>query len=266
MQRVFFNFQGNAVFAVLAFLGTVLGLLLVAALFALLIVTGRRQAARWAALAGVTGIGVYAALLLLHSARSRPQTARIGEEKSFCEVDCHLAYSVAGLRRETTLGPPGKMTPARGVFTLVTLKTRFDQETISNRRGNNPLTPNGRRVTVLDARGEEYALSDGGEAAWASVSGPSTLLTTPLRPGESYTTTLVFDLPADVREPRLLLTESAWVTRFLIGHENSFGHAKTLFLLEDGAGRGSTRHSTRMSAFPVPILPVALSRTLTTTR
>jgi len=266
MQRVFFNFQGNAVFGVLAFLGTTLALLLLAALLVFLIATGRRRPARWAALAAGGLVGVYAALLLAHSALSRPQVAEVGEEKYFCEVDCHLAYSVTGVRREKTLGPAGKEAGARGVFTIVTLKTRFDEKTISPRRGDEPLTPNGRRIVVMDAQGRVHGSSPEGAAALKAVGGAITPLTTPLRPGESYTTTLVFDLPADIQAPRLLLMEAFPVTRFLIGHENSFGHAKTVFLLEGEGLRRAAPHSTRTSAFPVPIFPVALSRTLTTTR
>lgn len=265
MQHVFFNFQGSAVFGVLAFLGTVLALLLLAALFVLLIGTGRRRPARWAALAAGGLVGAYAAVLLAQSALSRPQAAEIGEEKYFCEVDCHLAYSVTGVRREKRLGTAGKEAAARGVFTIVTVKTRFDEKTISPGRGQEPLTPNGRKIAVMDAHGSVLGASPEGTAALRSAGGGSTPLTTPLRPSESYTTTLVFDLPTGVPEPRLFLTESAWVTRFLIGHENSFGHAKTVFLLEEGTRRAAP-HSTRTSAFPVPIFPVALSRTLTTTR
>jgi hypothetical protein len=106
-------------------------------------------------------------------------------------------------------------------------------------------------------------LSKAGEG---TVTGPSTPLTTTLRPGKPYTTPLVFELPRDILSPRLLLTEDSPVTRFLIGHENSFGHEKTLFLLEESPPRGGVPHSIRTSALPVPILPVALSRTLTTTR
>jgi len=50
-------------------------------------------------------------------------------------------------------------------------------------------------------------------------------------PGESYVTRLVFDLPEKTREPKLLITESDWITRALIGHENSPLHRKTSFRL-----------------------------------
>lgn len=52
-----------------------------------------------------------------------------------------------------------------------------------------------------------------------------------LIPGESYTTDLVFDLPPDAADLRLVLASHDIETPFLIGHENSFFHGKTTFRL-----------------------------------
>jgi len=54
-------------------------------------------------------------------------------------------------------------------------------------------------------------------------------MTVPLRPSENYSTTLVFDLPVDVKNPTLLIREGEFVTHLVIGHENSFLHKKTRF-------------------------------------
>jgi len=63
-----------------------------------------------------------------------------------------------------------------------------------------------------------------------------------LKPGESYVTRLVFDVPSNATSPRLLITESDWVTRLLLGHENSFLHSKTFLALGRDTSRGrSTR-------------------------
>lgn len=53
----------------------------------------------------------------------------------------------------------------------------------------------------------------------------------PLAPGESHVARLVLDVPKDVRNPRLLVTEGGWMTRLVIGDENSPLHRKTLFRL-----------------------------------
>lgn len=56
-------------------------------------------------------------------------------------------------------------------------------------------------------------------------------LTTPLRPGDSYTTDIAFDLPAEAKPSTLLINEGEWVTHLVIGHENSLLHRKTRFQL-----------------------------------
>lgn len=154
-----------------------------------------------------------------------------GEEKHFCEVDCHLAYSVVGVRRAKTLGAGETRAEVRGEFLVVTLKTRFDETTISPTRGDGELRPNPRSLTVYDADGRAYKPSDAGSRSLAATGAAGTPIETPLRPGESYTTELVFDLPTDARDARLLVNESDLPTRFIIGHENSPLHKKTEFKL-----------------------------------
>lgn len=49
------------------------------------------------------------------------------------------------------------------------------------------------------------------------------------RASESYVTELVFDLPADIREPRLYVGSAGAEVFFLIGHEESPLHKKIWF-------------------------------------
>ena len=44
------------------------------------------------------GLAVYAALYLLASLTSHDRTLDLAQEKHICEVDCHLAYEVIGVR------------------------------------------------------------------------------------------------------------------------------------------------------------------------
>jgi hypothetical protein len=53
--------------------------------------------------------------------------------------------------------------------------------------------------------------------------------TEPLRPGESYSTDFVFEVPKDAQGLRLLITEDCSETHFVIGHENSLLHRKIYF-------------------------------------
>ena len=79
---------------VLAFLGTALLLALGGAVFlyALLFKKQRLVVPIAVALVGVAGL--YAAALLASSALSRERVLHPQEKKYFCEIDCHLAYSV----------------------------------------------------------------------------------------------------------------------------------------------------------------------------
>ncbi len=90
---------------------------------------------------------------------------------------------------------------------------------------------------MIDDAGWRYAVSPQGQAAFERVHGPAVPFTQPLRPGDSYVTTLVFDLPPTARNPRLYITTEPRFTQFLIGHENSFFHKKVLFDLEPQSRR-----------------------------
>jgi hypothetical protein len=226
------NVNLDAAVGVLAFLGTafVLGLAVLVMLHA--IATRKQARAGKVGLAALVMLGLYLTLLLSFSFMSREKVLAFGEEKHFCEIDCHLAYSVANLRKIKTLGNPPNETSAQGIFYVVTIKTRFDETTIGPHRGDSPLTPNSRVVTILDEQENSYSPSAEGQRALALLQGSGTPLTTPLRPGEFYTTDLVFDLPPNIKSPELLMNEGETVTHFIIGHENSLWHKKTKFRLE----------------------------------
>ncbi len=182
--------------------------------------------------AAIAIAGLYAGLVLAASLASKEKALDLGEQKYFCEVDCHEAYSAVNVRATKTLGNPPEQKTAEGTYYVVTVKVWFDERTISPHRGNAPLTPNPRTVTVVDESGREYGPSPDGQKALEQAQGKSIPFTHRLRPGESYTTDVVFDLPSNIRSPRLFITTADWPTRFLIGHENSPFHKKIMFQLE----------------------------------
>jgi len=227
---------------VLGFLGTGLLLLVAALVMLFLLLRGRRAAAGNVFVGAVGLVVVYVGALLLFSLASTEKVLARGAEKHFCEVDCHLAYSITDVRRTKTLGPPTHEVTTQGMFYLVTVKTRFDEQTIAPWRGVGPLTPNSRVVRVYDAQGRAYEPSPAGTRALELNEGTGMPFTTPLRPGEAYTTELVFDLPTDVREPRLLIHEGELITHFIIGHENSLLHKQTSFQLTAPAAETARAH------------------------
>jgi hypothetical protein len=191
-------------------------LLVCAAVGAGVALAARRS--RLAKLLGGAGLAVgtvYATLLAAASVFSHDRTLGPGERKYFCEMDCHLAYDVASAEALDA----GRR--------AVTVRTWFDPKTIARWRGDGPLAPGPRTLYLLDEAGRRYDPSPEATRAWESAHGGSTPLEQALRPGESYTTTLVFELPPGTSAPRLFVGDPPGIERALIGHENSPMHGKT---------------------------------------
>lgn len=208
------NMNFPAPLAVLGFLGACIGLFLAIAAVLIFWLARKPRFARYAAVTIGAGAVIYFGLLLGFSAGSHDNMLVRGQEKYFCEIDCHLAYSVIDLKTLTESGSNNY---------VVTLRTRFDETSTSpNRPKDAPLMPSPREVRLIDSDGREYDP--------VATSGAS--LMTPLKPAESYTTQLEFKVPKDASGLRLLLnTAPAWPDRLVIGDENSWGHKKTYFAL-----------------------------------
>ena len=208
------NTSFPAPLAVMGYLAASLGLF--AALAAVLIFWFARKPglARVTAFAAAVGAVIYFALLLGFAASSQETLLSRGQEKYFCEIDCHLAYSVVDVRTHDQ-GPASDY--------LITLRTRFDETTTSPARPDDaPLTPSRRELRLVDSAGRQYPV--------IALSG--TPLITPLTPASSYTTQLEFKVPQEARGLRLLIeTVPDWPDRFVIGDENSLGHKKTYLAL-----------------------------------
>ena len=203
----------------LSLLGTGFLLLVTAIVLAQSLIVRKRVRAKVVLVLMLVIAGVYLSAVLIFSFASHEKELARGEEKHFCELDCHLAYTIASVRQSQTLG---NQSSAAGAYTVVTIKTRFDETTIAPWRGNGLLYPNSRVLTLIDAHGNRYRPSSQG----------GTPLTTALRPGESYTTDVAFDLPINAKPAKLLINEGDWITHLVIGHENSPLHKKTEFRLD----------------------------------
>jgi hypothetical protein len=196
---------------VLLFLGSLLvgAALLVIYVFTRL--TKKEEVARITGRVLVGGAATYALILLTASLTSHGRVLAPGQEKHICEVDCHLAYSVAAARAE----PLGSGT----VRHIVTVRVRFDEQTIAPWRAKDAsLSPNSRYVALVDADGNAYTGSTDG-------------LRRRLVPGESYTTDIAFNVPEGAQGLRLVLRNDDPETILIIGHENSLFHRKTTFQL-----------------------------------
>lgn len=170
----------------------------------------------------------YFGLLLFSSLTSKERIMALNEPKELCGfyLDCYLHVAVAGVSRLKTIGGKGSNRSATGTFYVVSVKVFNDakQATIGL------LDP---RAIVVDQRGREFVRSEAAEQALGDRSRP---LDQMLRPGESLTKPVVFDLPDDAAEPMLQINEGyqidRWLELFLIGDENSLLHKKVKFRLD----------------------------------
>ncbi len=208
------NMNFPAPLAVVGFLAAAGGLFIATAAILVFWFARKPKLARRTAVTIGCGAVLYFGLLIGFSAASHTRTLALGQEKYFCEIDCHLAYAVLAV----TTHPDGAATDY-----AVTLQTRFDEKTTSESRPKDaPLMPSPREVRIVDSSGHEYAP--------ASIDGAS--LMTAIRPAESYTTRLEFQVPNNATGLRLLVrTIPAWPDHLVIGDENSWLHKKTYFAL-----------------------------------
>lgn len=216
------------ILSILAFLGTA-GLLALCAVAALFGGLRRLPAITKLGLAGGIGVaGLYLVVLTVAGLLSRDRTLPVGVEKYFCEIDCHLAYSVTGLRRVADVPR------ALGTVWAVMIRTRFDERTISEARPREAeLWPNPRCVVLVGQDGSQAEPLEVSAEELGRLGITSVPLTRELRPGESYITTLLFDLPASNPPAGLLVSEGIVVSRLLIGNERSPFHGHTLLALPE---------------------------------
>ncbi|HEX4439323.1 MAG TPA: hypothetical protein VH854_04580 [Thermoanaerobaculia bacterium] len=212
--------------ALLAFLGAGFALAVSGIGAAVALAAGRRSLARLLAGAALAVASGYATVLVAASMLSRERTLAAGERKYFCEMDCHLAYSVARTARE-------------GGRRVVTVRAWFDPRTISPYRGDAALTPNPREVWLELPGGGRMPPSDAETAAWRARHGDRASLADALRPGESSEATFVFDAPPG--GARLFVGDPPGLERLLVGHENSPLHRRTLFALPDADASAPAR-------------------------
>lgn len=244
--------QMVAIFGALAFLGAFLSLVAAGAALVVVKALGEERLSRWAgtasgwifggrglarkiALVGAILLAGYGATLVGASTLSHRWELRRGQEKYFCEIDCHLAYSVVAVEKTKVVGVGAGRKTANGIFYVVNVRTRFDEKTISPHRGDGPLAPSTRRVTLVDDQDREYAISpEGQEALQTSLQNTWKPFTDPLRPGESYSTPFVFDVPTGAPNLNLLIaspTSPGWIGHVLIGDEGSILHSKVYLRL-----------------------------------
>jgi len=218
------NFEAHL--AALCLLGTLsLTVLLVIATGVLFFT--RRAWVRYSLLAIVLLLAGYLAVVAMFSLTSFDRTVGRGDEKFYCGLDCHIAYSVGNVERTKTIGD----TSASGEFYVIAVRSHFDKRTIAPGRGDRPLRPDPPTLTLMDGSDHSYPVSSAGQQAWETAHGQSHSLGEPLRPGEWFETTWVFDVPAEATNLRMFAGWSGFPSYLMIGDEASPRHKKTYFAL-----------------------------------
>ncbi len=201
---------------------TIGGLAVAAILFAV----GWLNESAWLKKFVVGGVAIwmtfYFAMLLGASFLSREQTIEVGDGdgKAFCGfyLDCHMHTAVTNVRRTKSIG--GRT--ANGEFYIVTVKVFSDAK----------------KATLGLATVDAHVADDGGRTYIRDLKAEAKLnpqlpFETQIGPEENFDKEIVFDLPVDVKNPRLDISEGWWADRmletFLIGDEDSIFHKRNYF-------------------------------------
>ena len=202
----------------------------------------RRTSARNLAMGAALVSLVYAGGVAVASATSQERVLAPGETKWFCGfyIDCHLGASVQRTETATAVtGPAGRLT-ADGRFHIITLRLHN-----SAKNPSLDMMMYRPRVEIVDASGKRYRRSEAAESAFAADKRPAPLAVETRVPHEPVDATVVFDLPADIRSPRLSISEGWLVDRIielgLVNDENSILHKRTYIALDSNDLRAAMR-------------------------
>ncbi len=166
----------------------------------------------------------YIVMLLAFSLVSEEKTLGLNEPKEFCGfyLDCHMHAAVTGVRTAKTIGDR----TANGEFYIVKVKVFSDAKQAS-------LGLHTVDAKVLD---DQKHVFERDLAAEANL-GEQPPFDRKISPVESFEKEIVFDLPADVANPRLDLREGFGIDHVieavLIDDEDSIFHKRNYFELEE---------------------------------
>ncbi|HEX6125656.1 MAG TPA: hypothetical protein VFZ23_09840 [Pyrinomonadaceae bacterium] len=199
---------------------TIGGLLAASVLLALAIYTKKIWLRNFVLGAVTVWLVSYFAMLIGFSLDSEERELALNEPKAFCGfyLDCHMHTAVTGVRKTKTIGNKN----ASGEFYIVRVKVFSDAKRATLGFG-------GLKLHVVDDEGKQYPHVP-------EVEKPEPWFTRPVPARESFEREVVFDLPVDVKNPRLdMHDDQAFIEKFLIGDEDSMFHKGTYFKLEGAA-------------------------------
>lgn len=209
---------------VLLMLMTIGGLIVAAFLLAISLFTKKA----WLTKFTLGGVAVwfvfYVAMLFGFSFASTEKTLAMNEPKEYCGfyLDCHLHTEVTGVRTPKNIGS----LTANGQFYIVIVKVFSNAKaaTLGFTTVDAHVVDASSRTYTRDQRAEEQ-LSD------------QLPFDRKISPVESFEKEIVFDLPVDVQNPRLDISEGYGIDKameaVLVDDEDSILHKRTYFKLAE---------------------------------
>lgn len=174
----------------------------------------RQRPTRGIAIAIIACLCAYAVVLVGTSLSSKTRQLALGTDKCFDD----WCASVTGSRIL-----PKTNAAASNELVAITLR-------ISNRARQAAFRPSQPRVILMLPDGDTLASSEVAQREFEKQAGPQDDLAKRLLAGESFQTTLVFEVPASTRKASVVVLEGpVAITRFLVGDENSFFHKKMVY-------------------------------------
>lgn len=202
-------------------LAMTIGGLFIAAIFLAVSYIAKLKWLRTFVLGGVAvWIFGYAGLLFTVSVFSEEKTLNLNEPKEFCGfyLDCHLHTAVSGVRRSKTFGDA----VASGEFYIVKVKVFSN----AKQAALNLSMP---QFHVIDEAGKSYNPVENPLV-------PRPPFDDKVPAGGNFEKEIVFDLPLDIKNPRLDIKEGNIIEQafefVLIGDEDSVFHKRNFFGLE----------------------------------
>ena len=165
----------------------------------------------------------YAILLFASSFFSVERNLGLNEPKEFCGfyLDCHMHMAVTNVRKTKTIGDK----TANGEFYVVKVKIFSDAKRAT-------LGLNTVDAKVVDDQNNNFQRDAEAEAGL----GEQPPFDRKISPVESFEKEIVFDLPANVKNPRLDIRQGYGIDHvietILIDDEESIGHKRSYFKLE----------------------------------
>jgi len=205
---------------------TIGGLLVAAILFAISVYTNTVWLRNFVFGGVAVWFAFYFVMLFGFSVASYEKNLALNEPKEFCGfyLDCHMHTAVTNVRRTTTIGNK----TANGEFYIVKVKVFSDAKAATLGLATVD-------AHVVDHAGHRYDRDTAAEANLPSQ--PD--FEKPISPVENFEKEIVFDVPIDIRNPRLDVREGYGIDHVieavLIDDEDSVLHKRSYFSLTESA-------------------------------